>query len=186
MTRTQVPALSPLSDDGFLVAGPPVATPPPTFRPIVGEPHHIQIFPTDYSRLFGDTAAKHAGLLYEAKVQEKLLRLFPNYMASPRISFFETGARRFVVPDGLLKLEDRGVVFEIKIRSMPEAWWQTERLYAPLVKNLWKIPVQTVLIVKSYDPACRMPGATTLVSDLEAWIKSPESLLQFGVFEWKL
>lgn len=182
-----VPSLSPLSDDGHSVAGRPVQVPPPpNFRPIRGTPRSVIIRSRAYARQRGSSVAKDSGLRYEAKVQEFLLTQYPEYIASPQIEFHDDSGKRFLVPDGLLRLQNRWVVIEIKIRHMPEAYWQLERNYAPVLQEATSKPIQCIEICKSFDPSMPSPVSPFLIENLDFWIHNPTTIAQFGVYIWSI
>lgn len=60
-------------------------------------------------------------------------------------------------PDGLMLLNDRTVVFEIKVQHMPEAWWQLRRHYQLVLEQYRPVPVQCCEIVKTYDAGMPFP-----------------------------
>lgn len=183
---TMLPSLSPLSD--VAPAGSGVAVPPPPFfRPPLGELRNVNVSWQDYERATGNSAAKVAGLRFEARVQRALGKRFQGYMPAPRVEFRDDSGYRVVRPDGLLPLRNRAVLFEIKHTHMPEAWWQLERLYRPLVEH-WvaPIPVQVIEIVRTFDPQMPFPCPVELITKtLELWVSDPLALTKFGVFVWR-
>jgi hypothetical protein len=183
---TRIPNLSPLSDDGDSVAGRPTMTPPLHFREIRGTPHTIKIDYPPYQRAYGNTAARHRGLAYEAKVQCELIAQFSDYHPEPTVDFYDSLGWRRVRPDGVLERWDSVVLFEIKIQSMYETWWQTEKLYKPVLLKLFQKPVVSVHVVRSFDPSVQGPEAIEQISRLEPWIFEPENFGKVGVFEWRL
>lgn len=177
--------LSPLSDLG--PAGPEVKVPPPlNFRPLRGHVHSVDVATNNYVRLRGDTAAKEAGLRYEAKIQERLSALFKSYLPSPKVSFYDANGFRYCIPDGLILASDRNVIFEIKSQHMPEAYWQLRHLYAPILHRWNCMPTQVIEVVRSYDPAMPFPEAVVLIDDLESAITDTQLLSSFGVVVWKV
>lgn len=184
-----VPSLSPLSDEA--IRSDFVAVPPPLhFRPLRGTPRQVNLnsMSTPYVALRGDTAAKEAGLRYEAKVQRKLQEQFATYLPTPQLEFFDDGGWRVIRPDGVLTLLDRVVAFEIKIQHMPEAWWQLTKLYAPVLSIGCKRPCQVVEVVRSFDPAMPFQGPVEVISPelLKEWITRRDTISRFGVLLWKL
>lgn len=183
-----LPSLSPLSDRdraGSAGSGAVLVPPPPSFRPPRGAIRDVTVTPVNYVRATGNTAAKMAGLRFEAKCQARLAAQWPEYLPSPRIDFWDDTGHRFVWPDGLLALHDRLVLFEIKRQHMPEAWWQLERLYRPLLAAGSRLPTQVIEIVHTYDPQMPFPCPVTLVQDLLCWTRDESALVKFGVVVWR-
>jgi len=93
------------------------------------------------------------------------------------------------VPDGIVVYDDRILVFEIKFQHMPEAWWQLVKLYRPVLEAYKPVPVVTVEVCRSYDPAQPFPEHVVLIN--------PDSLMElrkmdigkaaasFWVVKWK-
>lgn len=167
---TSKPAPALFAPFGFRAAAPPV--------------RRVAIEPREYLRPRGATDAQRAGLRYEEKVQERLSKWFSHYLSSPRIAFKDASGTRICIPDGVLLYPDRTVVFEIKIRHMPEAWFQLVQLYGPVLCAYSAAPVQLVEIVNSFDPAVVWPGEFDRIDCLESALNEP--LGKPGVFEWKL
>lgn len=187
-----LPSLSPLSNDHDRV-GPLVVRvpPPPRFRALQGTPRNVTVHPGKLADVPTGTAAQRAGLRYEAKVQQQLfIRLGYNYEISPFIHFTDDSGARTCIPDGIYRssgtrARDRYfIIFEIKSQHMPEAWWQLERLYRPLLEHHSQFKVFCCEICRSYDPAMPFPAKTKLVTDLEAYVRDP--FPEFGVLSWKL
>ena len=114
-----------------------------------------------------------AGIRYEKRVHEYLESFYgEHYLASPWLKFFDEGKWRWCQPDGLIWDLARGVItiVEVKYQHVELAWWQTRRLYAPVLRSmfpphLWKIEVCEV--VKWYDPSVVFPERVVLASDVD-------------------
>lgn len=108
------------------------------------------------------TRAQRAGVYFERKAQAMLSAKLPGYEASPWFSFREATSRkgrRWCQPDGILVLPEVTVIFEIKIRTLPQAWWQLVKLYKPVVqKALSPERIALVQVLGSFDPAVPYPG----------------------------
>ena len=110
---------------------------------------------------------------YERKVQKHLLFEYPDtYIPSPWIRFREEGSERlrWCQPDGLDINPYKGIVTccEIKYSHTSDAWWQTRKLYLPVLAHifastLWSI--QVCEIVKWYDPAILFPESVELTPE---------------------
>lgn len=180
------PSLSPLSDTS--TAGLEVKVPPPpNFRPPAANIHAVTLETQPYLRQKGVTAAHEAGLRFEEKVQRKLLEAYPDqYKPNPKVSWFDNSGFRTCYPDGLLLKADRTVIIEIKVRHMPEAWWQLRELYSKVLSGYRGLPLQVIEIVRTYDPAMPFPEPILLLSELCAYTKDATLLSSFGVLPWKL
>jgi hypothetical protein len=156
--------------------------PPPLFRPLRPPISNIKIRLTPYARDKGDSAAKQAGLRYEEHIQQRLMQRLLGYMAAPHLHFFDREGARTLRPDGVLVEPGRVFIFEIKSQHMPEAWWQLDQLYRPVVSQLYKHrPVSCIEIVKQFDPAMPFPTKFDMLENLEQVLKYEGS---FGVFQW--
>jgi hypothetical protein len=139
----------------------------------------------------GASFAQRSGLRYEAKVHAALAAaLGEAFYKNPWMSFEDSSGWRRCRPDGLAVCDSfagRGlvIIFEIKIRHMPEAWWQLRRLYEPVVEQAFpRREIRVVEIVRSFDPSMPFPERPTILSTLEeSWTR--KTLPELAVFEWK-
>lgn len=162
----------------------PLSTPPPRFRPLLGPTNEIQLRAVPYRRAEGITGSQKAGLRYEEHVQNVLQTKFSNYMPGPYLHFKDRGVVRTAQPDGVLLFDDYLFIFEVKYTHCPEAWWQLEKLYAPLLRQLF--PSRTVGLVevcRSYDPSTPFPCAIECFDCIIEWCSRPRT--QFGVWAWR-
>ena len=113
------------------------------------------------------------GIRYETKAQEKVLQSRADtYASSPWFRFRSKGCARFYYcqPDGLDFDINRGLItiVEFKLQHTSNAWWQTRKLYEPVVKyvfgDIWEYAV--IEIVKWYDPHTSFPENIRLTPDL--------------------
>lgn len=166
-----------------------VDVPPPVrFNPIVGVPQNVRFGPDIFfgHRRRGLSAAQKAGLLYEDKVQRELTESNSEYIASPTIHFNDDSGARTIIPDGLLNLPGRVIIVEIKSQHMPEAWWQLDQLYRPVIQQRRPLcPVLCLEICRSYDPAMPFPAEFNLFASLGEAIMSPPAVT-LGVLPWRL
>ena len=93
-------------------------------------------------------------------------------MPHPWIWVQDSWGVRWVQPDGLLIRPLDGVVtiVEFKLKHTPQAWFQLQELYRPVVewlfpKDLWTTRMAEV--VRWYDAATFFPGAHRLRPRLE-------------------
>lgn len=135
----------------------------------------------------GHTRAQRSGLAYEAKVHAHLESTFADlYNPSLWFKYVDSGGRhRFCQPDGVLRLGNMVVIFEVKSRFTSDGWHQLRRLYAPVVQEAWRPSLLGLcLIVKSYDPFTVFPEQANLVTDLQRWVVA-RSFSSMGVFPWR-
>lgn len=162
--------------------------PPARFRPLVGKPCNVYIGDNAFrghSRR-DMTEAQKAGLRYEDKIQAELFTHNTEYMISPTFHFVDDSGFRTIIPDGLFSFPDRVVIIEIKSQHMPEAWWQLEKLYRPVVMARRPLcPILCLEICRSYDPAMPFPAEFQLFSSLAEALTSPP-LTTLGVLPWRL
>jgi len=125
-------------------------------------------------------------LRFEEQVQLALLEQFPKYRAEPQVYYFTGKGPRNAFPDGVMFLPDRTVIFEIKSQHMPEAWWQLQKHYRPVLEAFRVQPVQLIEVVKSFDLQMPFPEENIHffsrdgLSDFLASRVGP-----FGVLWWK-
>lgn len=115
------------------------------------------------------------GIKYEAKVHERLqeaygLRYIPNQWWQYRT---EDGKVHFAQTDGLLLIPDRQlcILLEVKYNHTPEAFWQTENLYVPLLSRFLRgtnYKIAVVEVCKWFDCNTPFPVKPTLCEELTA------------------
>lgn len=176
-------------DVGVCIAKVP---PPLRFKEIKGRISDVQLRGSKQSSILGSAAQKN-GLRYETKVQGWLRRNVPSYQASRQFTFRDETGFRSIIPDGYLLYdgitEAQLTIFEIKSRHTPDAWWQLEKLYKPVLKQWLAAYNRTpriclVEVCRSFDPAIVFPVKTYLVKDFVALMWTiQESNEDFLVFE---
>lgn len=120
----------------------------------------------------GNTRKTKAGLRYERKVHERLYETFElDYVASQWFTFHDGESVRHCQPDGILLFPESKILLicEVKYSHTPEAFWQLEHLYVPVLRAFigaspWRIA--TCEIVKWYDPTTRFPVRHVLRENL--------------------
>jgi hypothetical protein len=171
------------SERSAAAGAPRELVPPLRFRPLIS-PTHIRVHKSPYVRASGTTGAQKSGLRYEAQIQRNLQGLFASYEAGTSLHFLDSGSARTAQPDGIIVYSDYIFVFEIKYQHCPEAWWQLERLYKPLLQLAFpRRPISVVEICRSYDPSMPFPCRVTRFDDLVEWVSEPQE--GFGVLEWR-
>jgi hypothetical protein len=94
-----------------------------------------------------------------------------DYFPSPWFAFGDGRKVYYFQPDGLLLLSDplRLVVVEVKYQHTPDAYWQLEHYYLPLLQIFFARSgreLATVEVCKWYDPALQFPRPVRMVEDL--------------------
>jgi hypothetical protein len=91
------------------------------------------------------------------------------YFSSLWFKYWDEGLVYYCQPDGLLfRPQDRQIVIlEAKIKHTPDAYFQLERLYLPVIRLAfpgWE--VLTCEVVRWYDPAVEFPAPHSLVREV--------------------
>jgi hypothetical protein len=130
--------------------------------------------------------ARRAGIKYEEKVQEFLLRKYPdNYVPSPWISYWEAKEVKayWAQPDGLFIDVVAGhiIIVEVKLKHTSDAWWQLAMKYLPLVKELFgkEFSYSLLEVTKWHDPSTLFPVPYRMVPRVH--LLKPN---EFGVHIW--
>ena len=126
------------------------------------------IFPPQVGR----TPREKAGIAYEKKVHRRLYDLYGlDYIPSQWFTYFDGESIKHCQPDGLLLFpqEQLMVIVEVKYSHTPDAFWQLEHLYVPVLRAFmrdsgWRIA--TCEVVKWFDPAVAFPVRPTLRESL--------------------
>ena len=164
-------------------AGSRVCAPPSWFRGVAGVrsawPTSCGPFGRTPDRLKG-TRAQRTGKRYERKALAYLGKtLGKAFEASPWFRFEDsTRSIRWCQPDGLLRTKEAAFIFEVKYSFSSAAWWQLRKLYEPVVSKAFGLPVQCIVVCKSFDSAVPFPEDYRLMPHTH----SPCSLLE--VPEW--
>lgn len=101
---------------------------------------------------------------------------FVHYCPGVWVEFYADGKHRWAQFDGLLFLDNPGrvVVIEVKYQHTPDAFFQLENCYLPLVRHLFRRSNREICsceVVKWYDCATRFPRPVVLrehLSDVRA------------------
>lgn len=112
------------------------------------------------------------GWLYEKKVNDKFIEEFGlfNYIPEQWFKYQAHGDRlRFCQTDGLLFFpkQFKVSIIEIKYKHTPDAYFQIEDKYVPVVKRLfpgWTVSV--IEVVRWYDPSTTFPVPVHLVDNI--------------------
>lgn len=133
----------------------------------------------------GRTAAQRLGLAYEQKVIDVLSAIYADkFMHSVPLLFEDRHGLHRCIPDAVLRLDDVSIVIiEVKLTHTARAWWQLERLYLPVIRQMVgpHARIYRAEICRSYDPGVAYPGPHTLVNSLH---KLPRDAV--GILQWKI
>lgn len=172
-------------------ATPKYCAPPSWFRGVEGVrsawPDSGGPFGRTPARLAG-SAAQKAGKRYERKaiayLQERLGKAF---LPSPWYKFHDRkGTLRWCQPDGLVLLPGIALLFEIKIGFTSDAWWQTRKLYEPVLRVAHGVGrVAPFVICKSFDSAVPYPEAYLTLPEILPCPPSGWDCTLTGVVQWK-
>jgi hypothetical protein len=133
------------------------------------------------------SAAQKAGLAYEKKIRRWAFEgnWKGSILCSPWFCYLDDSARRQYCQPDLLFDEGpakRVVICEVKLRWHPDAWWQIERLYKPVLQKVF--PDRTLVslcVTRSFDPhevgARDLDPPLRLVDDLMSCSPSSFSVL---------
>lgn len=180
----RLPAISPLSANPLPNAV--VDVPPPLrFRPLEGLPQKVSLGPMRAQTQIHPSMskAKINGIRYEWQVYSWLGGLFKPICIQHFIHFTDDVGRRSVIPDAFVVTPACVVLFEVKSQHMPDTWWQCEKLYKPLLQELFQKEVFCVEIVRRFDPQMTFPVRFDIIEDLPQWVDEPRS--NWGVFKWQ-
>ena len=113
-------------------------------------------------------------MLYETKAQQRLLDLYGEcYIPSPWFKYFDLAEEKvkWCQPDGLLIDIHKGTItiVEIKLKHTPNAWWQLQFKYLPVVKKVFgdTFTYPFVEFVQWYEKGHSYPVPFELRGDLE-------------------
>jgi hypothetical protein len=187
-----LPSISPLSGTSVLGAQSVDVPPPLKFKPLIGKPRNISIGAARVQTQIhaSMSAAKANGIRYEWQVYGWLTALLASkdqpLHVQHCIHFSDDSGYRTVIPDAFTVFEDCVFLFEVKSQHMPEAWWQCEKLYKPLLEGFFQKPVFCVEIVKKFDTQMPFPVPiyyiTNLIEYLDRVVVWPAD---WGVLKWR-
>lgn len=179
-----LPSISPLSDGGLSPVG--VPAPPHHFKPIRGPITNVRIGAQKIlSRRISSemSLAKIAGLKYEKAFLDHLVAHYPRVAIQPHLHFCDDGVDRTVIPDAFVWDDTQVVVLEVKSQHMPEAWWQLNGLYIPVLSAYFRNKtVSGIEVCRRFDPQLKWPGTYVTYFDLDDALKGVSKL---GVLKWK-
>lgn len=119
--------------------------------------------PVTRRRPRGSTGAQKAGLRYQRQVCDELRRIFgrESVLVGPWVEYRTEGRLCYCQPDAIVHVGDRSYVFEVKLSTTTDAWWQLRHLYGPIAQHLYpQGRIILVNVVKSHYPEIRFPEDT--------------------------
>ena len=119
--------------------------------------------PVTRRRPRGSSAAQKSGLRYQRQVCDELRVQFGSaaVLVGPWLEYRLGIERRYCQPDAIVSHRDLVFVFEVKLSSTTDAWWQLRHLYGPVVQKLYPSSrLVLVNVVKSHYPEIRFPEDT--------------------------
>lgn len=119
--------------------------------------------PVTRRRPRGSSAAQKSGLRYQRQVCDELRVQFGGaaVLVGPWLEYRLGLERRYCQPDAIVLHRDLIFVFEVKLSSTTDAWWQLRHLYGPVVQKLYpSARLVLVNVVKSHYPEIRFPEDT--------------------------
>lgn len=133
------------------------------------------------------TGRRLAGIKYERRVHEHMLKAYDTYIPGPWAYFLGADGVRWCQVDGLMVDVEAGIItiVEIKYQHTTDAWWQVRKLYEPVLAaifppELWSF--RMLEIVKWFDPAVPWPEPFRLLEHPERITTLPANTT--GVHIW--
>lgn len=110
------------------------------------------------------SGARAAGIRYEKKVHDEMLRRYRKfYINNVWFKYFDGDRARWCQPDGLMIDAGQGqiIIVEVKYQHTGDAWWQLHKLYLPVVRNFFgeTWTYRCVEIVRWYEATVYFPGS---------------------------
>ena len=94
------------------------------------------------------TSSQKRGLLYEKRALKIVKEVYPN-LDRKWIVYEKNDQKRLCEPDSFLILDNRLIIFEVKLNWKAHAYWKMETLYGPLLKMIYP------KLEQSYIQICR-------------------------------
>jgi len=146
--------------------------PPARFHP-AGDVRHAEfsIEPPPFIRPKKVIGARARGIKYEEKAQRHMDFMAPGrYVPGPWFKYTNDDGKYWCQPDGLLFDFSRGTItiVEFKLKHTSDAWWQTRRLYEPVVSKIFGVTTWRYTIceiVKWFDSEAAFPETFNMARD---------------------
>lgn len=91
---------------------------------------------------------------------DQRLQSYPEWKAGLWFQYLQasSGKPRYCQVDGLLQLDDKLVIVEIKYQHCVDAYFQLNNLYLPVIQAVYPdTPLALCEVVKWYDPSTAFP-----------------------------
>lgn len=126
----------------------------------------------------GRTRGKIKSCFKKGFAYENAFERFLNRQAIPHIPhqwvlYEDAGGSFYAQFDEVIPCEKHVVLLELKLTYRFDAWKKINRLYRPLVREIWQKPVTTVQVFKSFPYGRRVPtkGRASLQEILHSHIQ---------------
>lgn len=159
----------------MLLSSPPMMSkfrPPKGVKPVRGLNAVRTIEEPQFARTNGNvTGSKRKGLLYQERVVDELdFLLPPTWEAVPGLwfEFVDSSGHRYAQADWIGFDWGKGIItiVEIKLSRVPNAWWQLNRIYRPLIEKLFPCFEVAMLEIASNVNAVATPEPVKVIRDL--------------------
>lgn len=160
----------------MLLFPPPTTTkfrPPKGIKLVKGLNYVRTIEEPQFARTHGNVKGnKRKGLLYQERVVNELDLILPSkWEAVPGLwfEFTDASGHRYAQTDWIGFDWNRGLICiaEIKLSRVPQAWWQLNRLYRPLIEKLFPQFEVAMLEIASNVQPIATPDEVKVVRSLE-------------------
>ena len=135
------------------------------------------------------STAKKNGLRFQRKAEKWIKRSYGDAAhIGEWIEYVDASGQRWCQPDAWVVGQRRLAVFEVKVNHSELAWWQLTKLYAPLLSQLYGMPVVPIELVRSYDPLGGFTPEQLCFSEeelMEAIVRHDASFRPI-VFQWRV
>lgn len=130
-----------------------------------------------------------SGLRYEKKVFDHLRWLYQeNVRIQPWLQYENSHyTRRTCQPDALILYEDKLVIFEVKRTHSLDSWFQLEKIYSPVLRQIFPDKPQLLVSLSSgFDPQIGWPSPLHLCDGFSDLATVPEghAAIQWREKDW--
>ena len=141
---------------------------PRKFKPAL-QPYAVRLIKEpQFAKTYGNvTGSKRRGLIYENRVVEAL-RVSGEGIAGLWFEFADVNGHRYAQADWVGFDYEKGkiCIVEIKLNRVPEAWWQLNRLYRPLVEKVFPYWDIALVEIASNMYSVAVPEQVKIIHDL--------------------
>lgn len=126
---------------------------------------------------------KAEGLRFEQQVLRVYEATIPHFVSALPFRYSISNQSVFCIPDGLILYKNELILVEVKLTHTPQAWFQLQNLYFPVVEKALGRKVRGVEVVKWFHPEVRFPEPVKVFRSLESFLITDERM---GVVIWGL